>query len=142
MGATGWLTRSSTTSMSSGPAISRMNGITVSATTEPSRGTSARLYMRRLLGSPDLPCAPGLLDRRAGRPEQEDGRRGSAQHGFRHAAEDEPPQTAAPMRGHDNQVHLPQPRGIHDGRGRGPVPDAGLEVAHAIAGEAVRDALE
>src|SRR6266542_7072690 len=71
MDGTGWTTRSSTTSMSSDPAISRMNGRMVSATGEPSSGTSARLYMRGLLGPPGLTRAPWLLHGRARDPQQE-----------------------------------------------------------------------
>src|SRR4029078_13742794 len=42
--------------MSSGPAMSRMNGMKDSATGEPSSGTSTRLYMR----SPPTPSDLGL----------------------------------------------------------------------------------
>src|SRR5689334_2713782 len=42
--------------MSSGPAMSRMNGMMDSATGEPSSGTSTRLYMR----SPSTPSDLGL----------------------------------------------------------------------------------
>src|SRR5712691_724693 len=112
-GGIGATTRRSTTSMSSGPAISRMNGMIPSATIDPSSGTSARLYTGGLRRN----RAPLSLDRRAVGADDEDGRPGAAQHRFGHAAEDEPPEPAPPVGGHHDEVRLHHLGGLDDGRG-------------------------
>src|SRR5712691_6188379 len=130
-GGIGATTRRSTTSMSSGPAISRMNGMIPSATNEPSSGTSARLYT----GGLRRHRAPPSLDRRAVGADDEDGRPGAAQHRFGHAAEDETAEPAPPVGGHHDQVHLLRVGGFDDRRGGRTVPDVRLDIREAPVAE-------
>src|SRR5207249_7153092 len=132
-GRLGRRTRRSTTSMSSGPAISRIKGMIPSATIEPSSGTRACLYTARLL------CrrrATPRLDWRAVSADDQDGRPGSTQDRLRHAAENEPPEPAPAVGGHHDQVDLLHLRGFDDRRGGWAVPDMGLDVLHAALGQA------
>src|SRR5262245_23214843 len=122
-GGDGTITRTSVTCMSSGPAISRMNGRIDSATAEPSRGISARLYMSRPPGQ--LGAARNFQRRTVGADDEN--RRGRAsQHRFGDAAEDEPPQTASPVRGHHVQIDLLRRGGFDDRSSRRAVPHVGL----------------
>src|SRR5712691_10415763 len=138
-GGIGTRTRRSTTSMSRGPAISRMKGMIPSATIEPSSGTSARLYTGGLFRRRGTPLG---LDRRAVGADDEDGRPGTAQHGLGHAAEDQAPKPAPPVRGHHDHVNLVHLRCLDDcGRGRS-VPDVGLDVLGATVAEPFSDRVE
>src|SRR5262249_30697512 len=114
-GGDGTITRTSVTCMSSGPAISRMNGTIDSATGEPSRGISARLYMSR---PPDQLGAAWNFQPRAVGADNENRRRRAAQHRLGDAAENEPPGTAPAGRGHHDQVDLLRRRGLDDRGGR------------------------
>src|SRR5206468_233260 len=63
-GGAGTTTRSKVTSRSSGPAVCKMNGMTPSATIEPSSGTSARSYtevLLALLGGQSTSALDGLF---------------------------------------------------------------------------------
>ena len=82
-GGDGTITRTSVTCMSSGPAISRMNGTIDSATAEPSRGISARLYMSR---PPDQLGAAWNFQRRAVGADNENRRGRAAQYRLGDAA--------------------------------------------------------
>src|SRR4029453_17841785 len=132
MGGTGMTTRSRATSMSSGPAISRMNGTIASATIEPSSGTSARLYMGRPLSR--LRAARDVHRRALGANDQDWSRR-AAQHLLGHAAQHQSPQAAASVGGHDDQARLLRGRGLDDRRGSRAIPHMLLDPAHPLFGE-------
>src|SRR5207344_973804 len=125
IGATGTSTRTRATCMSSGPAISRMNGTIDSATCEPSRGTSARLYMS---GSPGRLRAARDFERCGIGADDENRDVRAAQDRLGHAAEDQAPETAAAMGGHHDHVSLLRGCGLHDRGGGRAVPDVRLDA--------------
>src|SRR5258705_148572 len=100
-GRTGTLTRRSVTSR--GPAILKIKGMIVSATSEPSRATRARLYMEGRLSALRSGRAAGRLEGRAGCPNDAHGDGGPAQYRLGHAPEDEPAQAASPMARHHDE---------------------------------------
>src|SRR6266571_7203566 len=105
-------TRRSTTDMSRGPAISMRNGMIVSAISEPSSGTRARLYTGFLAHGPGH--AAECPQRSVFLPDQEDGRLRAAQHGLRHAAEHESSQAAAPVARHHDEVGVAEASRLDD----------------------------
>src|SRR5919197_142714 len=138
-GGMGRRTRRSTTSMSSAPAISRTNGMIPSATFEPSSGTRARLYTSRLLRGRG---APLRRQRRAVSADDQDGRPRPAQHRLGHTAEDEAPEPAPAVGGHHDHVALLRLGRFEDRRRGRAVPDVGLHLLQAAAGEAPGDRRE
>src|SRR5262249_10090475 len=124
-GGSGTTTWSSATSMSSGPAISRMKGTIASAIIEPSRGTSARLYMGRLrsLSRPTRDIQWGVV----GTNDQDPCRR-PAQHRLGHASQDQAPETATAVRGHHDEIGLLDRRRFDDGRGGRAIPHVRLDT--------------
>src|SRR5262245_19354358 len=132
-------TRSSTPSMSSGPAISRMNGTIASASIEPSSGTSARLYTS---GSLRLRGAPRHIHRGVtGTDDQNRGRR-AAQDRLRDASQDEPAEAAAAVSAHHDQVYFMDGRGLDDRGGGRAIPHVRLHAGDAVVGEALDHSVE
>src|SRR4029450_5518528 len=139
MGGTGMTTRSSATSMSSGPAISRMNGTIASATIDPSSGTSARLYM----GSPfRLPRPARDVQRGAVGADDENRDRRAANHRFGHAPEYKAPETAPAVGRHHDQVGLLDGRSLDDRRGGRAVPHVRFDAPDSLVREPPDDGRE
>src|SRR5678809_528020 len=136
MGGAGMTTRSSATSISSGPAISRMNGTIASATIDPSSGTSARLYMR---GPLCLPRAVRDVQRGVVGANDEDRDRRAAQHRFGHASEDEAPDAAPAVGGHHDQIRLLGGYALDDRSGRRAVPHVRLDTPDSLVCEPLGD---
>src|SRR6266498_5153524 len=126
MGRTGTVTRRSVTSR--GPAISKMKGMIVSATSEPSRATRARLYMDGRLSAPGSGFALGHFEGRPGDTNDADGHGGPAKHRLGHAPEDEPAQTTSPMARHHDEIGFLEPGALDDGVGGRAVPDTRLDI--------------
>src|SRR6266849_2135830 len=125
IGGTGTSTRTRATSMSSGPAISRMNGMIDSATIEPSSGTSARLYM----GSPPRGRSPDRkIHRGALGANDENGSRRPPQYRLGDAAQDQATETGPAVGGHHDQVGLLDVRRLDDRGGGRAVPHVGFDA--------------
>src|SRR5678815_3357897 len=117
--------------MSSGPAMSSRKLSTASEDDEPSSDTSTRLclYTGDLLGG--RRAHERRVERGVARTDQKNRHRGRAQDALGDAAEYEPPQTAAAVARHDDEVGLAIVRGLHDCLDRRPVPDGDLAVGDA-----------
>src|SRR5207247_316578 len=134
-GRTGTLTRRSVTSR--GPAILKIKGMIVSATSEPSRATRARLYMDGRLSAPWGGSTLGHFEGRTGGPNDAHGDGGPAQHRLGHAPEDEPAQTTSPMARHDDEVDFLEPGALDDGVGGRAVPHARLDIGDTALGQVI-----
>src|SRR5712692_11285443 len=93
----------------------RMNGMIVSATSEPSRATIACLYTDRRLSGPGFGLVLGRVEGSAEGAHDADGDGGPTQHGFRDAAQDQAAQPAAPVAGHHDEIGLVEPSRLDDG---------------------------
>src|SRR6266566_1334102 len=114
--------------MSSGPAISRMNGTTAAATIDPSSGTSARLYM----GSPFCPPhTAGSVQRGVVGAKDEDRDRRAEKHRLGHAAEDEAPEAAPAVGRHHDQIGLLGGCGLDDRGGGGATPHVRFDAPNS-----------
>src|SRR4030095_9939560 len=98
----GTLTRRSVTSR--GPAILKIKGMIISATSEPSRATRARLYMKGRLSAPWSRLAGGHLEVRGGCANTAPRYCGPAPPRLGHAPEDEPAQTTSAVARHHDEV--------------------------------------
>src|SRR5262245_9212324 len=132
----GTTTRTSVICRSSGPAISRMNGTIDSAIGEPSRGTRARLLLYR---TPGQLGAARNFQRRAVGANDEDRDRRTAQHGLRDTAENQAPEAAPAVGGHDDQVGPLRGRGLDDRGGGWAVPHVSLDTPEPPIGQASDD---
>src|SRR6266545_2614040 len=139
IGGAGTRTRTRATSMSSGPAISRMNGMIDSATIEPSSGTSARLYM----GSPPCGRSPDRKIHRGALGANDENRsRRPPQYRLGDAAQDQATETGPAVGGHHDQVGLLDVRRLDDRGGGRAVPHVGFDAPESTVLEAPDDRRE
>ena len=98
------------------------------------KSVGCRMRRIRLIGGPPFcglgprfALTGGGLHGRARGPDQEDRHAGAAQDRFRDAPEDDPPEPAAAMGAHHDQIDFLDLGGLDDGGGRRPVPDMRLD---------------